>query len=103
MYGRMISENSKTTTSSSSSRDEEIEWEMRPGGMLVQKRIDNSPEISSPNLWLRISFGVLRYEISVNSRATFGNIAGSIFLHSTSLTRRALFSVWLRGDKHFVL
>ncbi|XP_015868461.3 BAG family molecular chaperone regulator 3 [Ziziphus jujuba] len=70
--GRMMS-GSSTTTSSLTSRDEEIEWEMRPGGMLVQKRIGN-PQVSSPILRLRIAFGVLRYEISINSRATFGEV-----------------------------
>lgn len=69
-HGRM-SENSTTT----SSNDEmaEIEWEMRPGGMLVQKRIGAS-DVSTPNLRLRIAFGAIRIEISVNSQATFGNI-----------------------------
>lgn len=71
--GRMR-ENSNTT-SSSASRDEDVEWEMRPGGMLVQKRI-GAPEISAavPNFRLRIAFGALRYEIYVNSQATFGNV-----------------------------
>ncbi|KAF3450352.1 hypothetical protein FNV43_RR06432 [Rhamnella rubrinervis] len=71
VYGRMS--DSSTTTSSSTSRDEETKWEMRPGGMLVQKRI-GLPEISAPNFRLRIAFGVLRCEISVNSQATFGEV-----------------------------
>ncbi|PON87781.1 Ubiquitin domain containing protein [Trema orientale] len=70
-----MSENSNNTTSSSASRDEEVEWEMRPGGMLVQKRV-GTPDISAavPNFRLRIAFGALRYEISVNSQATFGEV-----------------------------
>lgn len=69
-HGRM-SENSTTT----SCNDEmaEIEWEMRPGGMLVQKRIGAS-DVSTPNLRLRIAFGAIRIEISVNSQATFGEV-----------------------------
>lgn len=78
VYGRM-SDNSYTT-SSSTSRDEEVEWEMRPGGMLVQKRIGTDDNLAVvPNFRLRITFGELRYEISVNSQATFGNVA-SIYM-----------------------
>lgn len=56
--------------------EEEVKWEMRPGGMLVQKRSENS-EVSSgivpPNLIkVRVAHGVLRYEISVNPQTTFG-------------------------------
>ncbi|XP_030481201.1 BAG family molecular chaperone regulator 3 isoform X1 [Cannabis sativa] len=75
-YGRLSYNNSNNTTSSSAaSRDEEFEWEMRPGGMLVQKRIGTSTITSTvPNFRLRIAFGALRYEISVNSQATFGEV-----------------------------
>ncbi|XP_062094591.1 BAG family molecular chaperone regulator 1-like isoform X2 [Humulus lupulus] len=73
-YGRMSCGNSNTT-SSSASRDDEFEWEMRPGGMLVQKRVGNSDGTAAvPNLRLRIAFGALQYEISVNSQATFGEV-----------------------------
>ncbi|KAK2980534.1 hypothetical protein RJ640_015919 [Escallonia rubra] len=54
-------------------RDEEVEWEMRPGGMLVQKRGQNVDD-PAPSLRVRVAYGALRYEISVNSRATFGEL-----------------------------
>ncbi|XP_058098725.1 BAG family molecular chaperone regulator 3-like [Magnolia sinica] len=52
---------------------EAVEWEMRPGGMLVQKR-DGKPDIPVPDLRLRIAYGTLRYDISINSQATFGEV-----------------------------
>lgn len=74
---RKTSESSPRTTTTSPEKEEEIvEWEMRPGGMLVQKRIDNpsSNAPAAPTLRLRIVYGVLRYEISINSQATFGEL-----------------------------
>ncbi|KAJ0017626.1 hypothetical protein Pint_11029 [Pistacia integerrima] len=71
LYGKM--HESSTTTSSSTSIEEEIDCELRPGGMLVQKRSEKK-DVSAPNLRLRIAFGALRYEISVNSLATFGDL-----------------------------
>lgn len=71
------SENTSTTTSSSL-KEEEVEWEMRPGGMLVQKRCENS-DVPAPNLGVRVAYGALRYEILVNSQATFGKIFGSLY------------------------
>ncbi|KAK9267810.1 hypothetical protein L1049_010246 [Liquidambar formosana] len=68
VYGRM-SESSAPATS----KDEEVEWEMRPGGMLVQKRTEKL-DVSAPNLSVRVAFGAARYEISVNSQATFGEL-----------------------------
>lgn len=53
--------------------EEEVEWEMRPGGMLVQKRSDNSQLIAPPNLRIRVAYGAARYQISANSQSTFGN------------------------------
>ncbi|CAL5346392.1 unnamed protein product [Camellia sinensis] len=52
------------------SREEEIEWEMRPGGMLVQKRTDNS-DPQAPNLRIQVAHGTIQYEISVSSQSTF--------------------------------
>lgn len=70
-YGR--TRDKSTTMPSSTSKDEEVEWEMRPGGMLVQKRGDKSFDVvPAPNLRLRIAFGALRYEISASAQSTFG-------------------------------
>ncbi|XP_043700087.1 BAG family molecular chaperone regulator 3-like [Telopea speciosissima] len=66
-----LSESSTTTTSTS--KEEETKWEMRPGGMLVQQRCEKN-DSSAPILGLRIAYGALRYEISINSQATFGEL-----------------------------
>lgn len=71
VYGRM-SEVSATTTSSTT-KEENVEWEMRPGGMLVQKRSEQSDNLA-PNLLVRIAYGAVRYEISVKPQATFGEL-----------------------------
>lgn len=70
VYGRM---SNSSSSSSSTLRDEDVEWEMRPGGMLVQKR-NETIEVPPTILRLRVAYGALRYEISVNSQATFGKI-----------------------------
>ncbi|KAK4421056.1 BAG family molecular chaperone regulator 2 [Sesamum alatum] len=62
------------TTTASAPNEEEVEWEMRPGGMLVQKRSDNSQVISPPNLRIRVAYGAARYQISANSQSTFGEL-----------------------------
>ncbi|KAK8957365.1 BAG family molecular chaperone regulator 1 [Platanthera zijinensis] len=49
----------------------EMDWEMRPGGMLVQKRLVDNLTPPPPMIRLRISFGESKFEISVDSRATF--------------------------------
>ncbi|KAI3466853.1 hypothetical protein Pfo_023516 [Paulownia fortunei] len=72
-FNRRRSEGAETTTSSTP-KEEEVEWEMRPGGMLVQKRSENSGVIVSPNLRIRVAYGVLRYQISANSLSTFGEL-----------------------------
>lgn len=87
-YGKM-SESSTTSTTSMPriEEEEEVEWEMRPGGMLVQKRSDHVKDLPPvPNVRLRVAYGALRYEISVNSSATFGKIS------STDLSLSIFFS-----------
>ncbi|KAM1422534.1 hypothetical protein ACFX2I_004656 [Malus domestica] len=66
-------DSSDNMAQSSTSRDEEVAWEMRPGGMLVQKRGEKS-DAPAPNLCLRISFGALRYEMSASAQSTFGEL-----------------------------
>lgn len=50
----------------------EVGWEMRPGGLLVQKRRADPKAAAAPVVRVRISHGAVRYEISVSSLATFG-------------------------------
>ncbi|CAA3033122.1 BAG family molecular chaperone regulator 2-like [Olea europaea var. sylvestris] len=61
------------TTSSCGSKEEEVKWEMRPGGMLVQQRSENFGA-PPPKLRIRVAYGALRYEIAAHSLATFGEL-----------------------------
>ncbi|XP_056160217.1 BAG family molecular chaperone regulator 1 [Syzygium oleosum] len=53
------------------------EWEVRPGGMLVQKRDAGSDRSSAPpppTIRVRVKHGSTYHEISINSQATFGEL-----------------------------
>lgn len=52
------------------------EWEVRPGGMLVQKRDPNEEQnrIPPPTIRVRVKYGSIYHEISINSQATFGEL-----------------------------
>lgn len=51
-------------------------WEMRPGGMLVQKRTADSDRNSAlvPTIRIRVKHGSIYHEVNISSQATFGNI-----------------------------
>lgn len=73
----------ETTSSSAARIVEEVKWEMRPGGMLVQKRCDNSDDVvSAPNMHIRVAYGAARFDLSVNSQATFGKIISCLIWNS---------------------
>ena len=54
----------------------EDEWEVRPGGMLVQKR---SPDADAPagapvpTIRVKVKFNGVYHEIYINAQASFGN------------------------------
>ena len=50
------------------SEDAEGEWEVRPGGMLVQRRDGEE----GPTIRLRVSHGTALREVIVPAQATFG-------------------------------
>ncbi|CAK8532568.1 unnamed protein product [Lathyrus sativus] len=52
------------------------DWEMRPGGMLVQTRtsnIDQNP-VLVPTIRVRVKFGSVYHELNISSQATFGDL-----------------------------
>ncbi|KAI7756901.1 hypothetical protein M8C21_014857 [Ambrosia artemisiifolia] len=49
------------------------ELEVRPGGMLVQKRDPNEEHIP-PTIRVRVKYGSLYHEINISSQATFGEL-----------------------------
>lgn len=50
-------------------------WEVRPGGMLVQKRNSDSDHTSIPvpNIKIKVKHGSSYLEFNISSRASFGN------------------------------
>lgn len=54
------------------SENEQIDWELRPGGMLVQKR-DDGGGASGPMIKIKVSHGSYQHDISVPAQATFGD------------------------------
>lgn len=57
-------------------------WEMRPGGMLVQKRTDSDQNRPPPpTIRVRVKYGTIYHEINISSQATFGKFF--LFLFSS--------------------
>ena len=62
--------------SSGSETTRSMEWEMRPGGMLVQRRTADSDRNSvppAPTIRVRVKYGSTYHEVNISSQATFGN------------------------------
>ncbi|KAI3939454.1 hypothetical protein MKW98_022322 [Papaver atlanticum] len=80
MMKKIYSPNSSRYDSSNSTPKQKeeagVEWEMRPGGMLVQKRCSSKSDTQSTltNLNLRIAYGSIRYEMSIAPQSTFGEL-----------------------------
>ncbi|TYH07482.1 hypothetical protein ES288_A08G236900v1 [Gossypium darwinii] len=51
----------------------EIKWELRPGGMLVQKR-DMGDASSGPMIKIKVSHGAFHHDITVPAQSTFGDL-----------------------------
>ncbi|KAL9284273.1 BAG family molecular chaperone regulator 2 [Arabidopsis thaliana] len=49
------------------------EMELRPGGMVVQKRTDHSSSVPR-GIRVRVKYGSVHHEISINSQSTFGEL-----------------------------
>ncbi|KAH6783891.1 BCL-2-associated athanogene 3 [Perilla frutescens var. hirtella] len=50
-------------------------WELRPGGMLVQKRTDvDQNRVAPPTIRVRVKYGSIYHEINISSQATFGEL-----------------------------
>lgn len=63
------------------------QWEVRPGGMLVQKRDPDSVAAAAvpvPTVRVKVKHGALYHEIYLSSQATFG--INYKFLHLFAIT-----------------
>ena len=59
--------------------DEDIDWEIRPGGMIVQKRRIGSNPNSECFITINVSHGSNRHQITVDSHSTIGIISNLEF------------------------
>ncbi|ONK61831.1 uncharacterized protein A4U43_C08F34040 [Asparagus officinalis] len=64
---------SPNKTGVSESDEGEIDWELRPGGMLVQKREDGG-EGFGPLIKIKVAHGNSHHEVSVPAQSTFGEL-----------------------------
>ncbi|KAF9592053.1 hypothetical protein IFM89_011803 [Coptis chinensis] len=79
----MKKHNFKRVVVSENKKNEEIGWELRPGGMLVQKRIDGVGA-SGPMIKIKVSHGSYQHEINVPAQSTFGDLK-RLLAHETGL------------------
>ncbi|XAR55033.1 hypothetical protein NMG60_11030406 [Bertholletia excelsa] len=60
-------------------------WEVRPGGMLVQRRNSDPNPVAIPKIRVRVKHGSFYHEISISPHASFGELkkmlAGTTGLH----------------------
>ncbi|KAD3641099.1 hypothetical protein E3N88_30323 [Mikania micrantha] len=54
--------------------DSEVRWELRPGGMLVQKRDMGDTSIKEEDMVVRVVIGSRRHDISIHPTSTFGEM-----------------------------
>ncbi|XP_059668034.1 BAG family molecular chaperone regulator 4 [Cornus florida] len=71
--------------------NEETEWEVRPGGMLVQKREDGNDDVDhhddgvgGSTIKIKVSHGSNHYDLTVPSQSTFGDLK-KLIAQETSL------------------
>ncbi|PON94320.1 Molecular chaperone regulator [Trema orientale] len=77
----------KTHNPQNDNKGEEIDWEMRPGGMLVQMRDDDGAAAAAsrgPMIKINVSHGPAQHEVFVPAQSTFGDLK-KVLLHKTGL------------------
>ncbi|KAA8539877.1 hypothetical protein F0562_026569 [Nyssa sinensis] len=90
----------------SSAAGAESDWELRPGGMLVQKRNPDSDQNRVPpaTIRVRVKYGSTYHEINISSQATFGELkkmlSGPTGLHHQD--QKLLFKDKDRDSKAFL-
>ena len=99
---RKSSNQKQPTASSHVEENEEIDWEMRPGGMLVQKRDDvvvddgaSAPAAEStggPTIKVTVCHGPAHHVLHVPAHSTFGK---SFFFYSLPLYLYFCIFLWV--------
>lgn len=83
------------------------EWEIRPGGMLVQKRTtadSNHNSVPVSNIKVRVKYGSLCHEISISSQASFGELKKMLAEHTGvhPLDQKLIFKKKERNSKAYL-
>lgn len=77
------SNSGSNTNAGDGSTETVVQWEVRPGGMLVQKRNPDSDHVSGhpPPLPIRVKvkYGSIYHEIRISPQATFGKFDSNRF------------------------
>ncbi|KAK7270827.1 hypothetical protein RJT34_26279 [Clitoria ternatea] len=70
------SNNINKTNGVSTMMNGSMDWEMRPGGMLVQMRTADSDRnsVNVPTIRVRVKYGSIYHEVNISSQATFGEL-----------------------------
>ncbi|KAL4193525.1 hypothetical protein AMTRI_Chr06g199950 [Amborella trichopoda] len=81
-----------------------IDWELRPGGMLVQKREKGEKNGECEMIRVKVSNGSNSHQISIQSNATFGEmkIILSLVTSMEPQSQRLLFKGKEREDQDFL-
>lgn len=83
------------------------EWEIRPGGMLVQKRTtadSNHNSVPVSNIKVRVKYGSSCHEISISSQASFGELKKMLAEHTGvhPLDQKLIFKKKERNSKAYL-
>ncbi|KAK4435270.1 BAG family molecular chaperone regulator 3 [Sesamum alatum] len=96
----------KTAAAGGRGADGVAGWEVRPGGMLVQRRTSDSNQNSGhvPNIKVRVKYGSSYHQVSISSQASFGELkkmlAGPTGLHTQD--QKVIFKEKERDSKAFL-
>jgi hypothetical protein len=91
-FADAMRESSPPPAAASAAAVKEDEWEVRPGGMLVQRR---SPDADAPagapvpTIRVKVKFNGVYHEIYINSQASFGKYSTSRMHRSRPAIPRA--------------
>lgn len=58
----------------------DIKWELRPGGMLVQRRDDGGSSNGEGVIRVRVSTGTQLHDISIEPTSTFGKLSSKLLV-----------------------
>lgn len=68
----------KGVFSGSAAQEHAIDWELRPGGMVVQKRDpDAVAVVQGPMIKVKVSHGLFSHDVTIPAQATFGPFSTS--------------------------